>query len=280
MLPQAILDLAEQLAQLPGFGRRSSQKVALDLLQLPESQFLDLLQKLQDARRQVLFCQNCGFFAQKEDKEHLETNFLSNLGISTKQALLCSICKNYKRDPYQICLVEKPTDVLNIEKSQIYFGHYHVLKKLISPLENVYADQTTIADLFDRRLVNLIKNLTSQFPQSFSQIRNLKQVQTQTAINSQISETEKLSTKTQEKEEYLLKSNFIEKQIELIVFFREGFAAQSTIAYLQELIQARNWQAYIKISKLAQGLPLYYNPDNLDQATICKALEERREIGR
>lgn len=239
MLPESILKLAEQIAQLPGFGRRSSQKLALDLLQISQESFDCLLEKLQLARQTVIFCTNCGFFAQQEliEKEK-----------NCQKENWCQICKNDKRDKYQICLVEKPTDVLNIEKSQIYTGQYHVLGKLISPLENIYTEQTNLPDLYDRRLPELINNL------------------------------QKINLPEKHPQELSINFNPLQKQIELIIFFKESFASQATLAYLQEIIQNRNWQKYLKITKLAQGLPLYYNPDNLDQATIIKALEDRRQI--
>ena len=67
-------------------------------------------------------------------------------------------------------------------------------------------------------------------------------------------------------------------EIELILFFKTGFSAEATTAYLREKIYQEGWQDKIKITKLAEGLPLYYNPDNLDQATMIKALEDRKNL--
>jgi recombinational DNA repair protein RecR len=66
--------------------------------------------------------------------------------------------------------------------------------------------------------------------------------------------------------------------IELIIFFKASFAADATLAYIKDYIRSENLQSKISITKLAEGLPLYYNPDNLDSATVIKALEDRRGI--
>lgn len=207
MLPPALEEFSEKLRMFPGIGKRSSQKLAIDVLQLSDGQFRELTEGLERVRHQIRFCQNCGFFAQDE---------------------LCEICKNPKRQERQICLVEQPTDVLTVEKSHSYFGRYHVLRKLISPLDNVFPEDTTLADLFSRRLPELLK-------------------------------TDR------------------ELSVELILFFKAGFPSEATTAYIREKIKELGWPQ-VKITRLAQGLPLYYNPDTLDQATMAKALEDRREV--
>jgi len=212
MLPTSIAALTEQIQALPGVGRRGAQKLALDLLQLPNQQFINLDEAISRMRREVKFCHNCGFFAQNSEISEIK----------------CQICLNSSRGQYQICLVEKPTDVLNIEKTQIYTGLYHVLGNLISPLDNVFVENTSLMDLLDRRIPTLLQNT--------------------------------------------------DKIVELILFFRSGFAAEATTAYLRQVLQERGLHPKVNLTKLAEGLPLYYNPDNLDQATMTKALEDRRGI--
>ncbi len=207
MLPPALEELSEKMRMFPGIGKRSSQKLAIDVLQLSESQFAELIEGLQSVRHKIKFCENCGFFS---------------------EGPLCEICQNPKRKNRQICLVEQPTDVITVEKSSSYFGHYHVLKKLISPLDNIFPENTTLNDLFTRRLPKLIE----KDPES---------------------------------------------SIELILFFKAGFASEATTAYIREKI-AELKMINVKLTRLAQGLPLYYNPDTLDQATMAKALEDRREV--
>lgn len=220
MLPLAIQDLAEKFRHFPGIGVRSSQKLALDVLQMKEEEFNGLLKSLEETREKVKFCNTCGFFAQnKQDKEYI-----------------CDICNNNLRHNWQICLVEKPTDVLSLEKSQIYRGRYHILQKLISPLDNIFPQNTDLDNLIQKRIRDFIENTFQS-----------NSVQTK-------------------------------KPLELILFFKAGFAGEATTAYIKETIIQKGWQKYVLITRLAQGLPFYYNPDTLDQATMVKALEDRKEI--
>ncbi len=209
MLPKPLYELASKLQYFPGVGVRSSQKLALDILELPPEKYGELIESLSSVRQQVTFCKECGFFAD--------------------QALasgLCDICENTSRKQHQLCLVEKPTDVLTLEKSQIFKGRYHVLTNLISPLDNIFAEHTTLGDLLERRVQDL---LASGLP-----------------------------------------------ELELILFFKAGFSGDATTAYIKDILVQKQLVERVNITKLAQGLPMYYNPDTLDQATMVRALEDRR----
>jgi recombination protein RecR len=215
MLPKAIQDLADNFQKFPGVGFKSSQKLALDVLQMKEEDYQDFFSAISQIRESVKFCDNCGFFAQKK--------------LETEVSCLCEICKNPTRKPFTICLVEKPTDVITLEKADIFNGQYQVLENLISPLENIYPENTKIGYFFNHRISKLLESDP-------------------------------------------------ELKIELILFFKAGFAAEATTAYIRELIKEKSLEKNIILSKLAEGLPLYYNPDTLDQATMAKALEDRRTI--
>lgn len=213
MLPEVLEEVVSKLKMFPGLGVRSSRKLALDFLQLEKDEYTDLAESIQKMRDEVCFCSKCGFFATKSKTESADN-------------VLCSICSDPKRDDRKICVVEKPTDVLLIEKSQNYNGHYFVLGNLISPLDNVFAENTNIAELFEKRLPPYTnKNQT----------------------------------------------------IELILFFKAGFSSEATTAYIKERISKMS-NIHIQLSKLAQGLPLYYNPDTLDQATMSLAISERKSV--
>jgi recombination protein RecR len=205
MLPESISNLALSLRKLPGIGIKSSQKMAIDILQMKEDELELLLSSINQTRTKVRFCHRCGYFAEN---------------------YLCDICTNEHRNHHQICIVENATDVIALEKSEIYRGVYHVLEKLISPLDNVFANNTTIDNL--------------------------------------------LMTVKEESQNG--------KELELILFLKPGFAGQATTAYIKELLVNNNLISHIKITRLAQGLPLYYNPDTLDNATMIRAIEDRREI--
>jgi recombination protein RecR len=213
MLPESLESLAEKLTVFPGVGKRSGLKLALDMLQLNDSDHQALVRSLEEVKEKTTFCSNCGFFAQKN---------------SSQEEVLCEICSQKSRNKYQICLVEKPTDIISVEKSNIYNGHYHVLRHLISPLDNIFPEDTTVSNIFEKRVPQLLDNPT--------------------------------------------------QKIELILFLKAGFAAEATTAYLKEIIAHKGLKDKISVTRLAQGLPLYYNTDTLDQATMAKALEDRRSI--
>jgi recombination protein RecR len=208
MLPAAIENLTEKFRNFPGIGYRSGQKLSLDVLQMTQEDYLEFINSLAETRSKVKFCTNCGFFAEGE---------------------FCNICINKTRNKNQICLVEKQTDVITLERSESYRGTYHVLNNLISPLDNIFPEDTTIGDLINQRIKKII-------------LKN------------------------------------VEVQIELILFFRAGFSSEATTAYLRESLLSRGYDKNVQVTRLAQGLPLYYNPDTLDQATMAKALEDRRGI--
>jgi len=221
MLPPALTKLSENFKKFPGVGFRSSQKLALDVLSMKDEDFVELINSISSVKQLVKFCGNCGFFAEKE---------------------LCEICSNSRRNDLQICLVEKATDVISLERSEIYKGKYHVLQSLISPLDNIFPENTTLPDLLQRKIPNLLQNL-DQNPDTTGQAKQPKMT-----------------------------------KIELILFFKAGFSAEATTAYLKEAIVQNGWQNMVEITRLAQGLPLYYNTDTLDQATMIRALEDRRGV--
>jgi recombination protein RecR len=206
MLPDPVLALAEKLRLLPGIGQKSSQKMAIDILQLKVEDFENLITSLQETRLKTGFCSVCGFFCENK---------------------LCDICANKNRNHNQICLVEKPTEVLSLEKAENYTGTYHVLNRLISPLDNLFAEDTSLSVLLDQRIPELVKS---------------------------------------------------NQNVELILFLKPSFAAEATTAYLRESINNHGWSDLVKITRLAQGLPLYYNPDTLDSGTLTQALQDRRQI--
>lgn len=206
ILPEAIIDLAEEFLNFPGIGRKNAQKLALDILKLDPNKFSNLNEKMLKMRKTINFCDNCGFFS--EDK-------------------ICNICKDKKRSENQICLVENSIDILNLEKSNAYFGKYFVLDKLISPLNNIFPENTKIPQLFTLRIPKIIDKF---------------------------------------------------EEIELIFFLKNNFNSETTIAYIKQIVKDKKLEKKIKITRLAQGLPLYFNPDSLDIATIAQAINDRKEI--
>lgn len=128
-LSQTVTNLVEQLAKLPGIGRRSAERMAYHLLRVNQSEALALADAIRSVRTNVRYCKNCFHLAEGE---------------------LCEICDDPKRDQGLLCVVEQPRDLLALDQSSNYSGLYHVLLGKIAPLENTGAEQLTIDKLVQR----------------------------------------------------------------------------------------------------------------------------------
>lgn len=126
---QSIGRLIDELAKLPGIGRKSAERLAYHLLRVPKAEALGLADAIRDVRENVHYCRSCFNLAEGE---------------------LCTICGDPKRDAAQICVVEQPRDLMALEQAGVYRGRYHVLLGRIAPLDGVGPDQLTIDKLIDR----------------------------------------------------------------------------------------------------------------------------------
>lgn len=125
ILEQAI----EQLAKLPGTGRKSARRIALYLLKQDDQFVMELADALVSLKKSITRCSTCGVISDGDP---------------------CSICSNAKRQTGQICVVEESQDVFLIEKTNEFRGRYHVLGGVISPLDNIGPDDVRIKQLMQR----------------------------------------------------------------------------------------------------------------------------------
>lgn len=128
-ITQSVGRLIDELANLPGIGRKSAERLAYHLLRVHQSEALALADAIRDVRSNVHYCANCFNLAEGER---------------------CAICTDPKRDATQICVVEQPRDLMALEQAATYRGHYHVLLGRIAPLDGVGPEQLTIERLVDR----------------------------------------------------------------------------------------------------------------------------------
>ena len=124
-----LVKLIEEFAKLPGVGRKTAQRFAFHILDLPEEKARQFAQAILDARTKIKKCPVCGNLTDGE---------------------LCSICAAKNRDTGLVCVVEDPRDVLAFERTKEYAGVYHVLHGLISPMDGVGPDQINIKSLLAR----------------------------------------------------------------------------------------------------------------------------------
>lgn len=127
--PEPFRDLTRELRRLPGIGPRSAERIALWLSGHADARPGDLAAALSKAMKSLAPCRICGFLAVGET---------------------CEICRNESRAGREICVVEKATDILPLERTGLFRGRYHALGGRLAPLDHVGPDQLRIAELAKR----------------------------------------------------------------------------------------------------------------------------------
>lgn len=118
--------LIEALRVLPGVGPKSAQRMAFHLLERNREGGRALARALEEAMDRVVHCRRCRMLTDGE---------------------LCEICTAPRRDPSSLCVVESPADVVAVEQSGGYHGHYFVLMGHLSPLDGIGPDQLGLQQL-------------------------------------------------------------------------------------------------------------------------------------
>jgi len=121
--------LVHELAKLPAVGEKTALRLALHILRQPAEYAQTLAKALQETIGSTRFCEGCG---------HLSSG------------ARCSICRDPNRDSTIICVVEDVADLMAIEKTQSFCGHYHVLHGSLSPIDGIGPDQLRIKELLAR----------------------------------------------------------------------------------------------------------------------------------
>ena len=119
----------DEIAQLPGIGKRTALRLAIFLLRQPEIQSVNLAQAIVDLRSKIKQCNNCFNITDKE---------------------ICDICQDVKRESKTLCLVQDVRDVMAIESTAEFRGKYHVLGGLISPIDGIGPQDLSIEALVRR----------------------------------------------------------------------------------------------------------------------------------
>ena len=118
-----------EVAMLPGIGKRTAMRLVLHLLKQPSEQTQLLTEALTKMRNEIIYCQSC-----------------HNISDHT----ICEICNNATRDHSIVCVVEDVRDVMAIENTRMYKGIYHVLGGKISPIEGISPSQLNISSLVEK----------------------------------------------------------------------------------------------------------------------------------
>ncbi|MEK7713093.1 MAG: recombination mediator RecR [Nitrospirota bacterium] len=129
-MAQGIIEnLISELTKLPGIGRKTAQRLAFFILTLSEESAKDIAKAINDVKEKARFCIRCFNITDTE---------------------VCSICRDESRDRTKICIVEEPSNILVVERSNAFNGLYHVLLGSISPIDGMTPDRLKIAELVER----------------------------------------------------------------------------------------------------------------------------------
>jgi recombination protein RecR len=123
---QALID---ELGRLPGIGPKSAQRIAFYLLKVAPEDANRLAHAISEAKARVTWCRRCFNLAEGE---------------------LCNFCRDDRRDPSLLCVVQEPPDIIAVERTHEFHGRYHVLQGAISPIEGIGPEQLRIKELLRR----------------------------------------------------------------------------------------------------------------------------------
>ncbi|HEV8723049.1 MAG TPA: recombination mediator RecR [Candidatus Binatia bacterium] len=133
--PAPLARLVQELSKLPGIGEKTAARLAFHMLKSSKDDVSSLADSIAKLRQEIGLCRRCFGFSEVNPDE---------------DGALCEICRNPKRAEETICVVEEPSDLIAVEKSQEYRGLYHVLHGTISPLDGVGPDALRIKELLER----------------------------------------------------------------------------------------------------------------------------------
>ena len=193
-----ITKLIEEFSGLPGIGRKSAQRLAFYIINMPKEKSLALASAIVDARENVKYCSVCCNLTDDDP---------------------CPICSNLKRDNKTIMIVEDPRDMAAYERTKQYHGLYHILHGAISPMLGISPKELKIKELLDR----------------------------------------------------LQKDDSVE---EVILATNPNVEGEATAMYISRLLKPLQ----IKVTRIANGVPVGSDLEYVDEITLSRALEGRREM--
>ena len=129
MYPKVLQDLIEHLRKLPGVGAKTAERYAFSLLNLNETEVMQMAKALSDAKLKLHPCKTCGNISEKDE---------------------CDICLDKSRNHQLICVVQDVKDVVAIERTKQYHGVYHVLNGVISTSKGVMPEDLNFHSLIKR----------------------------------------------------------------------------------------------------------------------------------
>jgi len=129
LIAEPVARLIEEFNKLPGIGPKSAQRLTYHLLRSPDEEAKALAQAILTLKEKIKLCSIC---------------------FNTTDCDPCLICQDKERDRSKICVVEKPSDILPLERTGKYNGVYHVLHGTISPAKGIGPEELKVKELLSR----------------------------------------------------------------------------------------------------------------------------------
>lgn len=129
IVPPALERLIRSFTSLPGIGVKTATRLALNVLRKPQAEAREMAEALAELHASIQLCSCCFSFSESDP---------------------CAICADPRRDSSMICVVEQSGDLMAIEKTDSYRGHYHILHGILSPIDGIGPDELKIKELVAR----------------------------------------------------------------------------------------------------------------------------------
>lgn len=129
IVPPPLERLIRSFSSLPGIGTKTATRMALNVLRRPVSEAKEMSSALGELHESIQLCSRCFTFS--EDNP-------------------CVICSDPRREHTIVCVVEQPVDLMAIEKTDIYRGHYHILHGVLSPIDGIGPEELKVKELINR----------------------------------------------------------------------------------------------------------------------------------
>ncbi|MBE0584383.1 MAG: recombination protein RecR [Desulfofustis sp.] len=129
IIPPALERLIRSFSQLPGIGSKTATRLALNILRRPAAEAREMGTALAELHGAIRLCSRCMTFSENDP---------------------CVICSDQRRDASLICVVEQPADLMAIEKTDSYRGHYHILHGVLSPIDGIGPEEIKVRELLAR----------------------------------------------------------------------------------------------------------------------------------
>ncbi|MCD4830613.1 MAG: recombination mediator RecR [Anaerohalosphaeraceae bacterium] len=135
---QSLNKLIEEFGRLPGMGPKTAERLAFHILKTSGAEAMALSEAIASVKQNITYCRTC---------------------FNLSESNTCQICQDTKRDKSIICVVEKPRDVISLEKTGLCKWVYHILGGHIAPLEGIEPEDLTIDKLLERIETGEIKEV-------------------------------------------------------------------------------------------------------------------------